>query len=339
LTPYRDAGDAIDVAAVADTVCRSYQQAGLSGSDIDTGAVLLTGTALARPNARALAERLAGDSGRFVCAAAGHHLEAVLAAHGSGAVERSAADGGPVVNVDIGGGTTKLALVVDGEVQATAALAVGSRLVAWDARGRLTRVESSVVPLCRSLGIAVGPGRAVPEPALDELCGHLARAVVRQLGARRVTRRAVTDPSVDLLLTAPFPRVPGPSAIVLSGGVAEYIDQPQGGAGEGDLGPFLARALVAQLRAGGLGDQLRPARERIRATVIGASQFSTQVSGSTVRIGDGAALPVHNVPVVRLVVGPHETVEPATVATALRRAIAERAADLRDRRAVAVAIA
>ncbi|MGH9095493.1 MAG: ethanolamine ammonia-lyase reactivating factor EutA, partial [Acidimicrobiales bacterium] len=197
LTPYRDHGDTIDVAAVHDTVCRSYRQAGLTGADIDSGAVLLTGTALARPNARALAERLAGDSGRFVCAAAGHHLEAVLAAHGSGAVERSAADGGPVVNVDLGGGTTKLALVVDGEVQATAALAVGSRLVAWDARGRLTRVESSVVPLCRSLGIAVGPGRAVPESALDELCGHLARAVVRQLGARRVTRRAVTDPSVD----------------------------------------------------------------------------------------------------------------------------------------------
>ena len=40
--------------------------------------------------------------------------------------------------------------------------------------------------------------------------------------------------------------------------------------------------------------------ERIRATVIGASQFTVQVSGKTIYIPDLSALPVHNIPVVHL---------------------------------------
>ena len=333
LTPYVD-GDTIDVAAVEEAVRDGYLLAGVAPGEIDSGAVLLTGTALGRHNARALADRLAGRAGRFVCAAAGHHLEAVLAAHGSGAVELSAGGDGSVVNVDIGGGTTKLALAQGGKVQVTAAVAVGSRLLTWDTGRRLTRVERSVVAVGRQLGIPLGVGSVLTEAAETVVCGVLAAAVVQQLVGPPGPGRSAGD----RLLTAPFPAPSGPFAVVLSGGVAEYLDQPPGGRGHGDLGPVLASAVMARLRAAGLADCVRPAAQRIRATVIGASQFSTQVSGSTVRVGDASLLPVHNLPVIRPPLPTGQTLRSDVIAEAFRRAIVARADEIGEGRALALAV-
>ncbi|MGH9086558.1 MAG: ethanolamine ammonia-lyase reactivating factor EutA [Acidimicrobiales bacterium] len=348
-TPYRDDATAIDAESVGATVRRCYEEAGVDPAAVDSGVVLLTGAALARHNARALADQLAGTSGRFVCAAAGHHFEAVLAAHGSGAVARSADDGTPVVAMDIGGATTKLAVAVGGEVRATAALACGGRLLAWDGAGRLTRVEAAVVPLARRLGSDPVVGAAVDRDAVRRLCDAMADAVVGQL---RPTGSA--EPVDELLaLSEPLPVPGGPWTLVASGGVSEYLEGAAGGEhdrrgedeqmrDDGDLGPMLARAVRDRLRATGLEDRLRPASQRIRATVIGAAQFTTQVSGSTIRIGDGVALPLHHVPVVRppLVLG--DAVDAGAVAATVRRAVTERLDAVRglgEPPAVTVAIA
>src|SRR5207244_148135 len=127
LTPYRADG-LIDAAAVGSFVDAAYRDAGLARAAIDTGAVILTGVALERPNSRAVAELFAAEGGRFVCAAAGHSMEAILAAHGAGAVALSRSLPGPALHLDLGGGTSKLALIEDGEVLQTAAVAVGGPL-------------------------------------------------------------------------------------------------------------------------------------------------------------------------------------------------------------------
>ena len=128
LTPYR-AAYRIDADALAGFVAASYQAAGLGRDDVDSGAVILTGEAVKRRNARSIADRLATIAGDFVCTTAGPRLEAIIAAHGSGAVARSrAAPGEQVLSIDIGGGTTKFALIVDGVVRQTAAISVGGRL-------------------------------------------------------------------------------------------------------------------------------------------------------------------------------------------------------------------
>ncbi len=106
-------------------------------SEIDSGAVILTGEAIKRKNARAIDELFAGEAGKFVCATAGHKLECRLAAHGSGAVALSKARDACVLHVDIGGGTTKLALIDRGTIVGLSAFAVGGRLIAADASGRL----------------------------------------------------------------------------------------------------------------------------------------------------------------------------------------------------------
>jgi ethanolamine utilization protein EutA len=85
------------------------------------------------------------------------------------------------------------------------------------------------------------------------------------------------------------------AAVTFSGGVSEYI---YGRERESfaDLGPLLADAV--RQRAEAWGPRVEPPNEGIRATVIGASQYTTQVSGSTIFVSPMEILPLRNVPVI-----------------------------------------
>src|SRR6478735_7125898 len=110
LTPY-SSEERIDDAGLGKIIDDAYAGAGLHPDQIDTGAVILTGEALRRENAEGIAKILSEQGGEFVCATAGHHMESMLAAYGSGASRVSHDEEKRVLNIDIGGGTTKLALV------------------------------------------------------------------------------------------------------------------------------------------------------------------------------------------------------------------------------------
>jgi ethanolamine utilization protein EutA len=305
LTPYAGA-DVIDRAALETHIAGWYASAGLARDDVDTGAVILTGAALERHNARELADLFAGEGGTFVCATAGHALEATLAAHGSGSVARSRRDHETILHVDVGGGTTKLARIEDGVIVATSAIAVGAR--------------------SRQAGRDRDERRRI--------AGELADAIVA------AARGAPVPPALQLL--APLARSTAPKRITLSGGVSEYLSGRER-ADHDDLGRELAEALGA--RRDKLPAPLDVSPDGIRATVIGASQFTVQVSGSTIGLGGiGAALPLRNVPVVPLGREPHGT-GPLALAVkwtgepehARIRALAERIAACTDRRPLVVA--
>jgi ethanolamine utilization protein EutA len=326
LTPY-SAGDVIDAAALEAHIAGWYRDAGLAREDVDTGAVILTGAAVERHNARELADLFAREGGTFVCATAGHALEATLAAHGSGSVARSRRDHETILHVDVGGGTTKLARIEDGAIVATTAIAVGARVVAFDDTGRIARIE----PSGRAFGVRLAIGATLSKEQRDRIAAGMAGAIVGAI-------RGAPVPA-ELQLLAPFVRSSAPKRITLSGGVSEYASGRER-AEHDDLGRDLATALLA------LRDKL-PARleiapDGIRATVIGASQFTVQVSGST--IGIGAALPLRNVPVVPLGGAMHGT---GPVALAVKwdgepehgriRDLAVRVATATDRRPLVVA--
>src|SRR5882724_9904791 len=129
LTPFLPDGT-IDAAALGAFIETSYGEAGYRRADIDSGAVILTGEAIKKKNAQAIDELFAAEAGKFVCATAGHKLECTLAAHGAGAVKLSRERGACVLHVDIGGGTTKLAMIDNGVLAGVAAFAVGGRLLA-----------------------------------------------------------------------------------------------------------------------------------------------------------------------------------------------------------------
>src|ERR1700756_4166731 len=140
LTPYR--GDyTIDVDDLAGFIAGCSAYAGIERERVDSGAVILTGEALKRRNARAIADLFSEEAGKFVCASAGHHMECHMAAHGSGAVALSRGHNATLLNVDIGGGTTKFALVEKGRTIATCAIAVGGRLIVEKDGGALVRIE------------------------------------------------------------------------------------------------------------------------------------------------------------------------------------------------------
>ena len=174
LTPYSAGRERVDEQALGRLVDAAYQDAGLTPRDIDTGAIILTGEAIRRDNARAIADLFAAQRGNFVCATAGHNFEALLAAHGSGAVAYSAEKQCRVLNVDIGGGTTKLAVAECGRVLSTAAFHVGGRLLATDGAGTITLLEPGGQALARQVGFDVAdrqPGGECRDRASGESHG------------------------------------------------------------------------------------------------------------------------------------------------------------------------
>src|ERR687886_2120463 len=177
LTPYRPDG-LIDIDALEKFVLQAYADAGLERSDIDTGAVILTGAALERANARAVADLFAEEGGKFVCASAGHNLEGILAAHGSGAAALSRKLRTTLLHLDVGGGTAKLALVRNGEVVQTSAIHVGGRLVAVDEQQRVTRIEPSARLGADELGIQLQLGQPLSADDRRRMASALAEILL-----------------------------------------------------------------------------------------------------------------------------------------------------------------
>jgi ethanolamine utilization protein EutA len=292
LTPFLADGT-IDAARLAQFIHDAYEQARFKRSEIDSGAVILTGEAIKRRNARAIDELFADEAGKFVCATAGHVLEARLAAHGSGAVRLSKERGQCVLHVDIGGGTTKLALIDRGIVLGASAFAVGGRLIATDDEGRWTRVDDSACSVMQELGLPADPQTLADPSVRDAIARRLAHIAVDYiLDAPR------DDLGKSLQLTESLPRPVTPTALTFSGGVSEYIFRHESRQ-FGDIAMLLARELTAELGRRAALPIVDPG-QRIRATVIGASQFTVQVSGKTIFISETGVLPVHNIPVVHV---------------------------------------
>jgi ethanolamine utilization protein EutA len=255
--------------------------------------VILTGEAIKRKNARAIDELFAAQAGKFVCASAGHKLEARLAAHGSGAVALSKSRGMCVLHVDVGGGTTKLALIDRGTIVGLAAFAIGGRLIATEGGGVWTRIDESARRIADHLSLKLSSSTLADEATRRRIVQRLA------VTATDIILDAPLDAlAQSLLLTEPLPRKAAPAALTFSGGVAEYIFGHERAA-FGDIAKLLADELAGELsRRSGL--PLIDPGQRIRATAIGASQFTVQVSGKTIYLPDPYVLPVRNVPVVHI---------------------------------------
>jgi ethanolamine utilization protein EutA (predicted chaperonin) len=312
LTPYIS-DDRIDERAIGRIVDDAYEAAGLHPDSIDTGAVILTGEALRRENAKAIADVLADIGGEFVCAAAGHHMESMLAAYGSGAAEVSHSRGVPILNVDIGGGTTKLALVENGNVVHTAAIHLGGRLVVVDDEGRITRLDPAGKRLAALAGCHWNLGDTATAAELDRVSAWMADALVAVLTQDPAPREVR-----GLWLTDPLGVVGGIEGAMFSGGVGEYVY----GREErdfGDLGRRFGRAIRERIEAGRFPFPLLAAGECIRATALGASEYSVQLSGNTIYVSSpGELLPRRNLQVIQPRLMLADAVDAATVTSGIR---------------------
>ena len=307
LTPY--VGDVrIDEQAIGAIIDQAYGQAGLHPDNVDTGSVILTGEALRRENAQAIGELLAEIGGEFVCATAGHHMEAMLAAYGSGAAKVSHDRDCHVLNIDIGGGTTKLALIRHGRVAATAAIHIGGRLLVADEGGAITRLDPAGAALARHAGFDWKLGSTVSPVELDRLAEWMADALCAAL---------IENRHPELYLTEPLEALHGIDGVMFSGGVGEYVYGRES-RDFGDLGRRFGFALRRRLESGRLPWPLLPPGECIRATAFGASEFSVQLSGNTVYVSQpGELLPRKNLQVLQPPVSLHEEIDAQRLAAAI----------------------
>ena len=264
LTPYAGE-DTIDARALGAFIERAYKDALVSPEEIDTGALILTGVAVARRNARAIGELFAREAGKLVAVSAGDSLETIMAAHGSGAVARSIRDGIAVMNVDVGGGTSKIAVCADGRVAAVTALDVGARLICVDTDGTVRRIEPAGQRFGAELGLALEPGGKLAESNTQTACrcdgGLPVRSHARWIACGwRVVRccGSIRCAGVDAV-----------GALTFSGGVSEFVYGREAKHFD-DLGAALAHAVRARVdrfrcAAGRAGRAYQGDRDRRRA--------------------------------------------------------------------------
>jgi ethanolamine utilization protein EutA len=286
LTPFVGETE-IDAQALERFVEAQYRAAGIPRATVETGALILTGVALLRHNARRIAEVFAEDMGKMVAVSAGDGMETVLAAHGSGAVERSRGLRGPLVHVDVGGGTTKIAVCRGGLVEETVAIDIGARLIVTDPAGAILRLEDSARRVGHKLGLDLRLGGSFTAHERTVLVAYLADAVLAAL------HRGETG--VELLRGEPLSNREI-TAVSFSGGVAEYIYGRHDNDYD-DLGRPLARELGKRILAAGI-PILDSGNSGIRATAVGASQYTVQLSGSTMHISRPDVLPLRNVQII-----------------------------------------
>ena len=267
-----------------------YAAAGITRADVDTGAVIITGETSRKENARAVLAALSDFAGDFVVATAGPDLESVLAARGAGAVEWSEMTEKRMLHMDIGGGTSNLAWIEAGKIQATGCLNVGGRLIKFDENRRVTYVSSVISELCK-----LKPGDPVTEMDLQPVAELLTQALEMAAGLREPTEllEQLWTEEVGEKRAAVGGKDP---VLSFSGGVADCIQRDLPWTEFGDMGPILGRTIRASRLCQGeyrLGDQA------IRATVIGAGCHSAQLSGSTVFYRN-VAFPMKNLPVAKV---------------------------------------
>ena len=312
LTPYSKTGEeTIDADALGAFIAKQYQDAKIDPDEIDTGALILTGVAVRRSNARKIGELFAAQAGKMVAVSAGDSLETVMAAYGSGAASRSIRDKAVIMNVDIGGGTSKIAVCRDGKVSDLTAVDVGARLVCTDDTGTIVRVEEAGRRFAAELKIDVSLGA--------KLAPESARKLASLMAERLFDAMLAGAPKVDgagLCRLDPLTFKGKVDQITFSGGVSEYIYGRETAA-FGDLGQLLAQEI--RNRVEGWGPIVEQSSEGIRATVVGASQYTTQVSGSTIYVSPLETLPLRNVPVIAPTMPiDGEVIDPAAVSAAIK---------------------
>ena len=303
LTPYLSA-TLIDLEKVKRFIEHAYRKAQLKPEDIDTGAVIITGEALKKENAQPIVEYFAKYSGKFICATAGHNHEALLAAYGSGAVDLSKTEHKTVLNVDMGGGTTKFALIDNGSVTQTAAISIGARLIAFDKSNLVTRIEDAGRALMHELGSIVTLGKKITKKQQAAFAALMANVLFEI-----IERGPTSALAKQLMVTPPFMnyRLDQVDYLVFSGGVSEHVyDRDR--TSHGDVGPLFGKQVRACLKELSKKNILRQPIEGIRATVIGAGEYTVQASGTTSYISNPGVLPVFGLKVVRASFTPEQPV-------------------------------
>ncbi len=308
-TPFGGDGRAFIIRTELESMIdESLLNADVDRDDIESGVVILTGNALRRHNARQIADLLASFSGKFISISAGDRLESTMAAYGSGAVQESVGD--DCLNVDIGGGTTKITRCVDGSVTELTAIEVGGRILQLTDEGHVGHAEPSIGLYTTDKQLPEY-GSELSDGALEQIIDRMVETILGAVQGEDLGDAQRLDSITE------FPRS---GTVILSGGVSQWITNIEPTVECDDLGQWLALKTRDVLQDAGYN--IKIADDPIRATVLGASQQRMQVSGNTVFISDERLLPIRNAP-VSLVTVPVEEFDQPTITGLVKESVSQ----------------
>lgn len=289
----------IDGLKVKEIVEKEYKCAGINKADIQVGAVIITGETARKQNANQVLHTLSGFAGDFVVATAGPDLESIISGKGAGAHLYSKEHSTSVVNIDVGGGTSNLALFTRGEVQQTGCLDIGGRLIRVDKDTmQITYIAPKIQKIIEDNKFAIAIGQKTSPEQLKPIIDIMVELLAQSVGAAEQNQLLdfiKTNKTITISEAIP--------CISFSGGVADYIYYE----GEvkdyfkfGDVGILLGQAIAKS----DLCKKLQVVRsiETIRATVVGAGSHTTEISGSTITY-TAEVFPLKNLPVLKLAHG------------------------------------
>jgi ethanolamine utilization protein EutA len=289
MTPF-NANNYIDIRCLSSILNCAYKKAGYKPEDVETGAIIITGEAARKKNSKKIINFFAEQMGKFVCAIVGPNFETILAAHGSGSLDLSKKQKISVMNVDIGGGTSKIAILKNGQVMDMASIYIGARCIVLDSSNRIIRIENPAKIISKVCDIPISLNKILLKTDQHKLARAMANCLLEVM-----KRGRLSDLTEQLMITKPLNYKGLVNTIVFSGGVAEYIYSYEE-KNFGDLGKILGEEIISNIR--NMKTNLSEPRERIRATVIGVSQYTLQISGSTNFISNINILPIKNIPIV-----------------------------------------
>jgi ethanolamine utilization protein EutA len=199
-------------------------------------------------------------------------------------------------------------------VVATAALHIGGRLQVVDDTQRIVRLDPAGKYHAAEAGWSWSRGDVVDSAAMDTVAEIMADALVAAIMLRPLSHKLA-----HLYLTEPISDLGRIDAVMFSGGVAEFVYRREM-QDFGDMGRRLGEALRRRVDAGALPWPLLPAGECIRATALGASAYSVQLSGNTSYISNpGHLLPRRNLQVIQPSYVCEEIIDSDALALAIRR--------------------
>lgn len=287
----------IDAESLKLFISEQYQKAGIPKERIQMGAVIITGETARKANASNVLTALSGYAGDFVVATAGPDLESIIAGKGAGTEILSKDRRGPVLNFDIGGGTTNLALFKNGEVISTGCFDIGGRLIKIDPNTKIVQyISPKVAELIQKISSPVAVGRSVSVSEMNEIVNHLIQILENIVGI------GPKSPYYELFITNHELQFSGEiPEVTFSGGVADCLIDvlPEQPFLYGDIGLILGHRIKKSRL---VTDKIvLPTVETIRATVVGAGSHTTEVSGSTISFTQDL-LPIKNLPVLKLTI-------------------------------------
>ncbi len=302
----------IDGDRIREIVAAEYALAGFKPSDVDTGAVIITGESARKENAALVLSKLSEFAGDFVVSTAGPDLESVIAGKGSGAYLYSLENHAVVANLDIGGGTTNIVIFDDGAAVSKSCLDIGGRLIRVKDDGSygpgsgwlVESVSPSAAKIAEAAGVRIAPGSHASASDLSKITNRMAELLAEELGIGSDPYRSKTSGLLDQIRTPSSSRLETVSGsgkriekICFSGGVADQIHDPSPqDIPYGDIGVFLGRSIR---KSSLMSIPVLQGSETIRATVVGAGTYTTTISGSTISYGEGL-FPVKNIPALKL---------------------------------------